>query len=210
MEKDVFYYLAADVPAVYTAYLNAACGDKFRAQCWQEPYSMLSFPLKFSFKYNMNGGTCFVRFIPAQGGTSVCIHFSILQLVGAMYKKCASDLTAAASAFLGIPAQEVVLDAGLFTNPANQVRMQQPAQPVPSQVSVQPAKPEPPRYANDPVPPRLCTACGAQLSTGAVFCTVCGTKYEAPVSPAARFCSVCGAQQLDGEAVFCVSCGAKI
>lgn len=58
-----------------------------------------------------------------------------------------------------------------------------------------------------------CPNCGAEVMEGALFCTGCGTKLEAPLPPAApapeiRACAGCGAQLSEG-ALFCPNCGTK-
>lgn len=69
-----------------------------------------------------------------------------------------------------------------------------------------------------------CTSCGAVVPKGSMFCTVCGTKVEAPkpvveapapeapkpVAPVVskRFCTSCGKEVAPG-AKFCIYCGNK-
>ncbi len=66
-----------------------------------------------------------------------------------------------------------------------------------------------------------CANCGNALNQGAVFCPMCGTKYEAPaetvqsteteIEPKVKepdVCPNCGAE-LDDDAVFCGACGYK-
>lgn len=59
-----------------------------------------------------------------------------------------------------------------------------------------------------------CPNCGAEINDGALFCTGCGTKIEAPPPPPetpvpdARVCAACGSELSDG-AIFCSTCGAK-
>ena len=60
-----------------------------------------------------------------------------------------------------------------------------------------------------------CPNCGMEVNTGALFCTGCGTKLEAP-SPAepdappadVKVCSNCGAALSNGV-LFCSNCGKK-
>ena len=70
-----------------------------------------------------------------------------------------------------------------------------------------------------------CNNCGNALSPGAVFCPMCGSKYEPPVEPVApvtpsqpeiqpqiqkpKNCPGCGAA-LDDDAIFCGMCGYKL
>lgn len=60
-----------------------------------------------------------------------------------------------------------------------------------------------------------CPNCGAELKDGALFCTVCGTKLEAPPveekaapQPTVKVCANCGATVPDGS-LFCSNCGTK-
>lgn len=55
---------------------------------------------------------------------------------------------------------------------------------------------------------KLCPKCGGELADGAIFCTFCGTKLEAP-SAAPSFCTACG-KPLNPGAKFCVGCGTPV
>ena len=225
MRKDISYFIPADVPSVYNAYLAAASNDKFRCECNQEPYHTLTFGLNFSAKFNFNGGACTLHFIPWQNGTAVDYRFSLAQLGGGRCEKYADELNADAMAILGTYAQKTNIPVETFLNADNKVfaaGAAKPAAPPPPPAQNIPVN-EPPvqeAYAtasatrvypdmDDPVPPRLCSACGAQMQPGAMFCIMCGTKNE-PVKPAvAAFCSACGTKFPDDVAKFCMACGTK-
>ena len=51
---------------------------------------------------------------------------------------------------------------------------------------------------------KVCSKCGAKLSSNAKFCSECGEKL-----PTKRFCSECGAE-ITGKARFCPQCGNKL
>jgi len=149
MRRDVCYFFAADVKSVYDAYLAAATNAKFRRTCNQQPYHTISFNLNFSMKYNMNGGSCTLHFIPYQGGTAVDLRFSIAQLAGARYKKYAEDLTNATVDVLRIPAQPITLDINVFLDERNKIH----------------ADNTPKTFTKTPVPPvsmqtKVCKNCG--------------------------------------------------
>ncbi|MCR4754745.1 MAG: zinc-ribbon domain-containing protein [Lachnospiraceae bacterium] len=61
---------------------------------------------------------------------------------------------------------------------------------------------------------RVCPNCGKALSEGALFCSGCGTKFEAapvaeePAAPAKVFCANCGTELEEGT-LFCPNCGTK-
>ena len=56
-----------------------------------------------------------------------------------------------------------------------------------------------------------CPSCGAEISSGSVFCNVCGNRVQAiqVETKAENVCPKCGAPIEDGFA-FCTSCGEKI
>lgn len=184
MRRDVCYYFAADVVSVYNSYLAAATNQKFRRSVTQEPYHTLSFGLNMSFKFNMNGGSCTLHFIPYQGGTAVDLRFSLVQMMGARYGAYAQELTNDASAVLGVAGQRFELNIEEFVNDANKV--------VPAAVA--------------PVSPvqgqKTCSNCGNVIKTDAAFCSQCGAKTAGEK----RFCPQCGAP-CDPDAKFCAKCG---
>lgn len=60
-----------------------------------------------------------------------------------------------------------------------------------------------------------CPNCGTELKDGALFCTACGTKIEAPIAEekevpqtTQKVCTNCGAALSDGS-LFCSGCGTK-
>lgn len=199
MRRDICYYYDAPVAKVYQGYLAAAGNNQFRRECREEPYHTLSFGLNFSMKYNFNGGSCVIRFMPWQNGTAVNLRFSLAQAAGARYEWYDRDLTAAAATHIGVVAQPTKVPVDYFLNPANQVVADAPT----------PATPQPTPI---PVPPptaavaegAFCMACGKPLPDGAAFCCYCGVK----VPPKEHRCAACGKVNPDG-AKFCAFCGNK-
>lgn len=185
MRRDVCYYLPADVGKVYEGFLAAAQNEPFERTCSQEPYHTFQFGLNFSVKYNMNGGSLTIRFMPFNNGTAVNFRFSIAQAVGARYEKYAKDLVSHAVPRIGVVAQPCNIDVEAFLNPANQVT----------------AVPEP---ASMPAG-KICAACGGRLSVDAKFCQHCGAQQKVQQ---AQCCSNCGEKLPDG-ALFCPQCGTK-
>lgn len=165
MRRDLCYYFAADVCSVYNAYLMAAGNQQFRRECRQEPYHTLGFGLNFSMKYNMNGGSCTIHFIPYQGGTAVDLRFSIAQLAGARYKRYAADLTNTVIRILNITAQPIRLNIEEFTKECNKVVLQR----MPESVSV------PQNVAKQS---GFCINCGKQIDNNNNFCIYCGTRIH--------------------------------
>jgi len=161
MRRDVCYFIPADVPSVYNAYLAAASNNKFRRECNQEPYHTISFGLNFSMKFNMNGGSCHIHFIPYQGGTAIDLRFSIAQLAGARYEKYASELTYDAMQVLGVNAQLFELDIEEFVKDSNKITPQNISASAPVQV---------------PVQKNFSSGCGSKANAGDVFCGNCGKK----------------------------------
>lgn len=194
MRRDICYYFAAPVPKVYQGYLAAAGNDQFRRECREEPYHTLTFGLNFSMKYNFNGGSCVIRFMPWQGGTAVNLRFSLAQAAGARYEWYDRDLTAAASAIIGVVAQPAKVPVDYFLDPANRVVANAP----------QPVAPAPAPAPKAEVAGTFCTECGRQLPEDAAFCCYCGAK----VLPKEHRCAACGKVNPD-EAKFCAYCGNK-
>ena len=95
MRRDIGFYVEADIAQVYKAYLSAAVNPPFERDCRDEPFHTISFGVNYSFKYNMNGGSCNIHLMPYGTGTAVNMRFSIAQLVGARYEAYAEDLNKA-------------------------------------------------------------------------------------------------------------------
>lgn len=209
MRRDVCYFFAADVRAVYNAYLTAASNAPFGRDCDQKPWHTFSFGLNYSWKYNMNGGACTLHFIPYRGGAAVDLRFSIAQGFGAKYEKYAQELTNAAVAVLRVPSQPLNLDIEEFLKPANQVvaaATPRPApipQPAATPRSAAPTTaPRPAAPAAAPVRERICRNCGSVLHPEAAFCGHCGAK----AASGCRLCSRCG-KEVPANTSFCIYCG---
>ena len=204
MRRDICFFIPADVQSVYNAYLSALGNDKFRRECAQEPYHTLTFGLNFSAKFNFNGGSCTLHFMPWQGGTAVDMRFSLAQLGGAKYEKYANELNADTMALIGTTVQKVSIPVETFLDPRNKVY----ANGAPAQASA-PAPALVPTPAPAAPTGRVCAKCGYVLSDDAQFCMMCGSKYEPPQAPRGNFCPQCGSQTMPG-AKFCVTCGTKL
>jgi len=120
MNKYISHYYEADVKTVYNAYIKAI-KDKFNIDCIATPYYTVGFGLKYSFKYNMNGGECNVYFIPYQTGTAVGIHYKILQLLGARYKAHDMEMTKSVENELNILVKDIEINFEEFMNEANRI-----------------------------------------------------------------------------------------
>ena len=218
MRRDMGFYVEAGVDRVYQAYLMAAKNPPFERDCKEEPYHTIGFGVNFSMKYNMNGGSCTIHFMPWRTGTAVNMRFSIAQLAGARYERYALDLNSAMQKFLPIPPVPMDFNMDDFLKPENQVTPANIRQPVP-QVSqsapvapaikvVQPVPVAPVPQAVQSVPApqggaKFCANCGDSLMPGARFCSSCGTAVvekkvcpacSSPLRDGARFCSNCGTQ----------------
>ena len=226
MRRDVCYFFQTDVKTLYQGYLTAANNEPFRRECREEPYHTLTFGLSFSMKYNFNGGSCTLHFIPYNGGAAIDLRFSIAQLAGARYEKYAQDLTDCAVRVMGVPGSRLQIPVDVFTQESNKVY----AHPQPSVVASAPAAPAPvaapapaPTPVASPVPAPApapvaatapvvsgitCNICGKALTAGDRFCSDCGTPVPPP-APAKRFCSQCG-QQVEPNARFCSACGNRL
>ena len=206
MRRDISFYFSADVETVYNAYLAAASDARFRRACTQQPYHTISFSMNFSMKYNMNGGSCTLHFIPYEQGTAVDFRFALVQAFGARYGTYAQDLTIAAAALINVPWKKVNVPINMFLDPRNQVSLT-------SANSTQQTLPNAPQQELPPAPqpqipaevPGQCPNCGNTLLAGAPFCHNCGTKIEARPSA----CPQCGAST-DHGGKFCAQCGSPL
>ena len=126
MTRDLCYFYPCPLNAVYGAFVQTAA-QKLGKDCKQTPMVSISFGLNFSMKYNMNGGACTIHFMPYQNGTAINIRYSVVQLMGARYKKHAQDLTLYANNILRANAQPANINVQEFLNyAATQTRAQSP------------------------------------------------------------------------------------
>lgn len=218
MRRDVGFYIEAPVEQVYQAYLNAATHKPFERDCGQQPYHTISFGVNFSFKYNMNGGSCHIHLMPYGTGTAVDFRFSIAQAAGARYGKYVADLNMAMQRFLPVVPQPANFRVEDFLNPGNQVTPENlhrqtappPAEPDP----VESTPTEPATAPSVSVPPapvspggmKFCVRCGNQLYPTNRFCPQCGTSVT---PPAVKICPHCHAQA-QPNASFCAVCGNRL
>ena len=226
MRRDVMHFFNADVRTVYQAYLTAAQNPPFSRNCEQKPFYSFQFGLNFSMKYNMNGGSCTLHFIPYGSGTAVDLRFSVAQLVGARYEAYDRALADKVISILRVPAQPLKINVEEFLQPANWVTgpselpgvtnttTAPPVQP-PAPPSVPPVppvvSPEPPLVPPVPpvVPPEPPSVPQENIWQPARELTeqpgkTCA-KCASPLLPGARFCTTCGA--LVAEEKVCCACG---
>ena len=178
MKRDLCYYFAAPLYPVFDAFVQGA-KQKFGKNCKIDAYKTISFGLDYSFKYNMNGGSLTVHFMPYQGGTAVDLRYTVVQLMGARYQKHASDVLAFVNSFVGVQAQPIQLDINQFlayeanTPSAKVQQAQTPIQQMPAQQTpVQQPVRQPVQQR------RFCTGCGAPVAPNTAFCMNCGTKLN--------------------------------
>ncbi|MBQ3265726.1 MAG: zinc ribbon domain-containing protein [Ruminococcus sp.] len=186
MRRDLCYYFAAPLYPVFDAFVQAA-KQKFGKNCKIDAYKTISFGLDYSFKYNMNGGSLTVHFMPYQGGTAVDLRYTVVQLMGARYQKHANDVLAFVNSFVGVQAQPIQLDVNQFlayeaNTPSAQVQQgQAPVQQIPAQQPMQQPVQQPVQQI--PVQQaaqqrRFCMNCGTPVMPNAAFCTKCGAKLN--------------------------------
>lgn len=195
MRRDVGFYLEAKIDRVYDAYLKAATNPPFSRTCKATPLHTISFGVNYSFKYNMNGGSCNIHLMPYGSGTAVNIRFSIAQGVGARCEKYAQDLNRAMQVFLPVVPRPAAYQMEDFLKPENQVTALQP--------SAAPAAPAAPAV---PAETALCSACSTPLTPNARFCSQCGAPVPAPTQ---KTCPNCQAQ-MHSSAAFCTNCGTRL
>lgn len=198
MRRDICFYFDAGVQDVYQAYMSAASNKPFERSCNGTPYHTIAFGIGFSWKYNINGGSCNIHLMPQGNGTAVNMRFTIAQAMGANCERYANDLNNALYQYLPVRAQSANYNVDDFLNPANQVT-DTPAfrqEPTPS-------------FRQPPAPAAAaayCSSCGNPLVSGSRFCAQCGTPVSAP---AVKICPNCNTQATP-EAAFCIRCGTKL
>ena len=170
MTRDLCYFYPCPLNAVYGAFVQTAA-QKLGKDCKQTPMVSISFGLNFSMKYNMNGGACTIHFMPYQNGTAINIRYSVVQLMGARYKKHAQDLTLYANNILR-PVQQ-------YPSP------QRPAQGVKFCTNCGKQLPADARFCTNcgkeiavSAPAPACPNCGKPLQADEKFCVRCGTKIN--------------------------------
>jgi hypothetical protein len=175
MRKDLVYFYQADTASVYQAYTEAIRKVFNKTDFMSQPYSVLQFMLNYSFKYNMNGGSCTLHFLPYQGGTAVNARYSIAQLIGARYAKHEKDMRSFVEKTLGISAQQIDLDIDVFLQQETNVnQMAQSQQEVMQQGVKAPVAQQAPSQANGQPQRWFCPQCGRPNDSN--FCVGCGTR----------------------------------
>ena len=171
MRKDLCYYYPAPVQPVFDAFVQAA-RQKFGKNCRIDAYKTISFGLDYSFRYNMNGGSLTLHFMPYNNGTAIDMRYTVIQLMGARYQKHANDVLAFVSGALGLQAQPVQIDINEFLAYENASSQPTAENIVPQQPVRQFTAPQ------NPPQRKFCTNCGTPLASGAAFCTNCGAKLQ--------------------------------
>ena len=111
MRKDLCYFYPAPVQPVFDAFVQAA-NQKFGKNCRIDAYKTISFGLDYSFRYNMNGGSLTLHFMPYNNGTAIDMRYTVIQLMGARYQKHANDVLAFVNSVLQLQAQPVQINLG--------------------------------------------------------------------------------------------------
>ena len=162
MKRDIFHYFDANIQDVFNAYCKTI-QTKFEKNISATPYHTISFALSFSFRYNMNGGSCTLHFIPYSSGTAVCVRYSIVQAMGARYGAHNQNILNEVEKLLSIKAQNINLSVEAFLQPSNQIT----AAPIKGQEPVS----QPPRALAT-----FCSKCGTKFGETDLFCYNCGSK----------------------------------
>lgn len=178
MRRDLCYFYPIPVQPVFDAFVQAA-RQKFGKNCKIDAYKTLSFGLDYSFRYNMNGGSLTIHFMPYNNGTAIDMHYTVVQAFGARYQKHADDVLIFVNAALGAQAQPINIgineflayETGVPSAPLNAA-----AQPVQQQATqyAQPVQ----RPAQPAPQARFCVNCGAPIMPNTAFCTKCGNKLN--------------------------------
>ena len=173
MRRDLCYFYPVPVEPVFDAFVQAA-KQKFGKNCKIDAYKTLSFGLDYSFRYNMNGGSLTLHFMPYNNGTAIDMRYTVVQLMGARYQKHADDVLIFVNAILGAQAQKIQIDVNEFLAyetgiPSAPIGAAPQAVPQ-AQTNAQPVQSAPQA--------RFCTNCGKPIVPNAAFCTGCGKKLN--------------------------------
>lgn len=114
MEVSICRFFNQPLEEIYNAYIRSI-HTQFCENCIQTPYQRIEFKLKFSFRYNMNGGNCTLLFMSHKNGTAVYIQYNILQLVGARYKAHEIRMTSFVENQLHLISQQIFLNIDDFS-----------------------------------------------------------------------------------------------
>ncbi len=191
MRRDICQFYPRRVEDVFNAFITAI-RSTLEKEPDIEPFHTLTFGLNFSWKFNMNGGSCTLRFMPYNNGTAVNIRYSIAQLNGARYEKHCKVYTQAVEGMLNVYSQEIKIDAEIFTDYCEKAAaVQQPPfysqqPPTPQQLhcgqTPDQSIPQTQFAETQPQPTvtqsahKFCANCGTKLGIDHKFCGVCGTK----------------------------------
>ena len=177
MRRDLYHYFKGDIESVYNAYVAVLRAEPFHKEPNLAPYSLISFGLGMSFKFNMNGGTVHIHLAPRGTGTAIQVRYSIVQLVGARYRAYDKLLTDHVAAVLGYAAEplEELADAYFEASSA------QPALTETKAIEVQPVEVVAEEVEEVPAPtgrPQFCGKCGKRIDPEDNYCGSCGAKIE--------------------------------
>ena len=172
MKRDLFHQYNTDIKLVYEAYLSVLKVDPFRKNPAETPYSLLSFGIGLSYKYNMNGGSVLIHFSEKDGGTLVQVRFSIVQLFGARYKAYDKLLTDLVIKHLG-PQVTIgpAIEKAVNDNEPEEIIEEKPVKEQIQETKVVEESTPKPR-------PKFCGKCGYPLEPNGNFCGRCGAKIE--------------------------------
>lgn len=169
MRRDVFHHYDFDQKAVYEAYLKVLTNAPFNKKPDQTPYTLLSFGIGMSFKFNMNGGAVNIHFSENNGGTDVQVRFSIVQLLGARYGAYDELMTKGVEAALS--EAKLVEKHKEEDEDEYRIYIETPDH------EIKPLDSNPKKEEHKSKP-AFCTKCGRPLRPGDLFCGGCGNKVE--------------------------------
>ena len=156
MRRDLYHYFNEQIETVFNAYAKVLSEPPFGKAPATTPYSMITFGIGYSFKYNMNGAAVHIHFARKGNGTAVQVRYTIVQLFGARYQAYDNLLTSKVELALGARSQAMspLSDSYFETEQSSNL--------------YSPSKPE----------NRFCGKCGAPINPGDAYCRSCGSKIE--------------------------------
>lgn len=166
MKKEFCHYYPKPVEEIFTAY-DRAVKVVFGADAEKAPNKLIEFDLEYSFKYNINGGGCSIRFTESNGGTLVGLSYVIAGAMGARCNACDLDLTEEVEQIVGVQSKNVYEEFDELVR-----RMNTPPPPPRGYGAGQGNMPHDGGRAN------FCSRCGKPFAPNDNFCTNCGTPRQ--------------------------------
>lgn len=165
MRRDVFHYFEKDLFTVFEAFKDVI-KDDFNALSEVKNFYEIKGNLKWSFKYNMNGGVFIVHFMPYKTGTAIAIRYVFGELVGARYGAHDKDLISFVEKELSTKVKDIKLDMNDFLKPENMITSDY--RKIKKETS----------FVSTNEKNAFCTQCGNKVNKDDNYCGKCGHRLN--------------------------------